>query len=200
MSEEAKKALSEKLRAKWASGTRKKNPPETYVKSSASMKKLIAERGQWLKPTREECSRGGKTVTEKQIQVNQRIAKLRRGARNPPGPSEAGVNNWKAKFWVLRTPNRDLISGVNLAEIIRRHKRLFDPADVTDRNCRQWAAYKGLNSLFHLTKNGNVREHWKGWTAIEDANMVKNVKVPIGRQLMVRPARGSGTSGVVYQR
>lgn len=143
------------------------------------------------------CSKGGLTVTEKKLETNRRIAKGKVGVPNPPGPSERGVNNWKAKFWVLVTPDKDILAGVNLNEIVRRNPHLFHPNDLkTNRNGSMIKAAQALRGLFYLRKHkdGSLRDapgSWKGWMASNTAEMVKNI--PDNCQLMLRPQSPSRT-------
>lgn len=189
MSPEKRAELSEKLKAKWASGTRRPNPPETYLKSSESIRRRVRELGRWDGLTPEACSKGGKTVTERQLAKAREIGAAKRGKPNPPGPSAKGVDNWAAKFWMLWSPDRVLISGVNLNEIVRRHAHLFTAGDLAARGSNTVAS-KGLANLFRVqVRKGKrvVLGHWHGWRAVDRAEMVKDVRPPDGMRVMWKP-------------
>jgi hypothetical protein len=191
LSESAKENLSKALKAKWASGTRKPTPKSAYEKSAESLRRRVKEKGRWDKLTREICSRGGKTVTEKQIQKNREIAKAKIGGRNPPGPSARGVGHWKAKFWMLWTPDRNFLSGVNLNEIVRTNAHLFDEKDLRQRGSVIYAA-KRLAGLFVMQKRRGklcVFQSWKGWRAVDKAEMVKDVVAPEGHEIKWKPQK-----------
>lgn len=120
--------------------------------------------------------------------TRQRIAEAHRermtGKAIPPGKkSSAGPNHFNAKFWLLRTPDRNLLIGPNLNEIIRRHRHLFELRDVSGP-VNSSRARKGLGGLFEIRRrNGQeyVMQQWKGWTAVNKAEMVKDVGVPFDR-------------------
>lgn len=121
---------------------------------------------------------------ETRLRVGALNGKRQLGRKIPLGwKSAAGPDHFLSKFWLLRTPDRRILIGPNLNEIIRRNSHLFDPRDVAGpvNRCR---ARKGLNGLFELRKrNGGfyVMEQWKGWTAVNKAEMVKDVGVPFSR-------------------
>jgi hypothetical protein len=190
MSEQQKANLSAALKKRWASGERKPNPPEMYEVTARKMRERYADGRHTWKPTAEMCRKGGLTVTEKKIETNRRIAKGKVGVPNPPGPSARGVDNWKAKFWVLVAPDKSIIAGVNLNEIVRRHAHMFKPEDLaTNKNGSRIRAAHGLRSLFYLRRHKDGRttlvNSWKGWMASNTADMIKNV--PPNHQVMLRP-------------
>ena len=82
----------------------------------------------------------------------------------PPGPSAKGPDHWKAKYWIIKTPDNEIIHGWNLNELVRTHAELFDPADIVWRrsSCK---AVKGLLRLFEMKKDGSGPRtlSWKGW-------------------------------------
>jgi hypothetical protein len=173
MTPEAREKLSRSLKAKWASGTRKPNPPETYVKASATHKKAFAEgRRVPVGMTSEQArERRSKYDRGKMMKVNRRVGDKKIGVPNPPGPSAKGPDHWKARYWILRSPDRRIIQGWNLSEIIRKNSHLFDEDDVrwygkSQTKCR---ASKGLRSLFEMKKDGSgpKANSWKGWVAMD---------------------------------
>ena len=174
MDDAQRKKLSEALKAKWASGTRKKNPPETYVKSSATHKKAFAD-GTRKRPTL--TSERAKEIQsmvdkEKLAEINRRIGLDNIGVPMPPGPSARGPGHWKAKYFILKAPTGEIIHGWNLAELIRTHRYLIDEEYLEeytkDGRCKTTIAYKRLHHLFEIRKStGQPYAHsWKGWTAL----------------------------------
>lgn len=175
MTPETKEKISAALRAKWASGTRKKNPPETYIKSSASHKaRYAAGIGKPGTMTSEQArARRAMADPARVAAINAALGKARIGSEMPPGPAAKGPDHWKAKHWTLLAPNREVIEGRNLAELIRKNAHLFDPDDVIWKRskCR---AYKRLCQLFEMKKDGSGPKmpSWKGWM-IGDRREVK---------------------------
>lgn len=173
MTPEAREKLSKALKAKWASGTRKPNPPETYVKVSATHKKAFAEgRRVPVGLTSEQArERAAKYDREKMLKVNRRIGDMKFGVPNPPGPSAKGPDHWKARYWIFRSPDRKVIQGWNLNEIVRQNADLFDEEDLqwTGKSNTRCRATRGLRSLFHMKKDGSgpLVNHWKGWVALD---------------------------------
>jgi hypothetical protein len=194
LNDEQRARLSAALKKKWASGTRKKNPPETYVKASETQRARYAA-GVAFTPLRgprckEIAAMGGGARTDKQIAQAIALGKAKRGKRNPPGPSARGVNNWKAKFWMLWTPDRNLICGPSLSEIVRQNAHLFDPKYLKMVGSVPYAA-KRLSDLFRLHRRRGRRlvwDNWHGWRAVDKAEMVKNVLPPDGAEVMWRPS------------
>lgn len=169
MKDETKKKLSESLKKKWASGTRKPNPQESRRRQAESMKQAYKE-GR-AKPgimTSEQAKERVKLRDEELVaEINRKHGKERIGTPNPPGKSGKGVENIHAKYWVLKAPNQQIIKGTNLSEIIRTHAYLFDPKDIewkgkSKSTCR---AHKGLSGLFRMKKDGSgpFVTQWKGW-------------------------------------
>ena len=95
------------------------------------------------------------------------IAKL--GKPQPPGLCGKGENHWRAKYWILKAPNQQIIQGWNKNELIRKNLHLFDKKDVVwngNSNCSCLAS-KGIQSLFIMKKDGTGprKNSWKGWMA-----------------------------------
>ncbi len=171
MTPDAKEKLSASLKAKWASGTRKKTPDSAYVKSSVSLKRAHAE-GRMHKVTYEASMRGLAARDMNKVRAAARLVAIAGTGRSmPAGPGAKGPNHWKAKYYRLRTPQRQIIEGWNLVELIRKNEHLFHADDVkwyspkggkhTKGVCR---ALKGLRQLFEIRKNGKICYTWKGWT------------------------------------
>lgn len=118
--------------------------------------------------------------TERKAKAARALGDRMRGRPIPVGAkSSAGPSHFAAKFWLLRTPDRNWLIGPNLNEIIRRNVHLFDPGDVTEP-IQKSRARKGLSSLFEACRK-YVPQSWKGWTALNKAEMVKDVGVPFDR-------------------
>jgi hypothetical protein len=193
MPAEQKANLSAALKKRWASGERKPNPPEMYEVTSRKMRERYADGRHTWRPTKEMCSKGGLTVTEKQLATLRRIAKNKVGKPCPPGPSARGVDHWKAKFWVLVAPDKSIVAGVNMNEIVRRHAHMFEPEDLVPRGKSKSAtkASKALACLFYLRRSRRTGEYyvpgtWKGWAAANNADMVKNI--PDDCEVMLKPS------------
>ena len=170
MTPEQKTRLSEALRRKWASGTRKPTPKYAYEKASLTHKKQIKAGRKKYSFTSETAKEAVKLVDkEKQKEINRRIVKeTRLGIPMPHGPGAKGPDHWKSKYWILISPDKKRIEGWNLNEIVRNNAELFDESDLVwvRSRCR---ASKGLRSLFEMKKDrrGNrvpTATWWKGWT------------------------------------
>jgi len=181
--------LSASLKKKWASGTRKPNPPETYVKSSATRKQGIAEgriviKGGWTSETAKEAQR--KVDIYKLTQINREHARQRIGSRNPPGPSCRGPGHWKSKFWVVKDPNNRTRIFINLSEFIRSNSNMFDAKDVIWKKS-SCGASKRIAQLFAKKKAPNS---WKGWRALtqeeldRESDFIEEQKIKLRQSLL----------------
>ena len=166
MTPEQKKALSEKLKAKWASGTRKPTPKWAYEKSSATQKAGYAE-GR-LKPhdrvwTPETAKQAAQKRDPKKVAANcSTVGKENFGKPKPPGPSAKGPENQFAKYYELYGPNGEVLKGMNLSELVRQNEHLFDKSDLNWDRAWKCRATKGLRALFQTKR---APKSWKGWTA-----------------------------------
>lgn len=166
LSEESIEKLKKSLKEKWASGTRKPNPPETYVKASITHKKMYAE-GKRVAPTltSEQARERQKCYSrEKMLKVNRLVGDKKIGVPNN-GRGAASPDNWKSKYWILKAPNQQIIKGLNLNHLIRTHAHLFNEEDI-NWNGKHWCrASRGLRSLFEMKKDGTGAKYnsWKGW-------------------------------------
>ena len=141
---------------------------------------------------REWSARGGRAMTDKKRACLEKLAFLNTGKRKPAGKSEAGTGHWKSKFWVLVSPDRRLVCGVNLNEIVRRNSHLF-PAKYLKKEGSHTKAAHRLRMLFYVHNKKGLRGRspyvltsWNGWMAADSAEMVKNV-VPRGYAVQLRP-------------
>ena len=179
LSEASRKKLSESLKAKWASGTRKPTPRSAYKKSSATLKKMVAD-GRLRVPqnTSEQCRAARAKADEEKIANSLReMAKRRTGLPNPDGPSAKGEGHWHARYWELLSPDRITYRFINISEFIRTHEHLFAPEDLVWKK-HQCRASKGLRQLFQ-TKRAPLS--WKGWRPIKrlDKNEARKLDVEI---------------------
>jgi hypothetical protein len=165
LSEEHKRKMSEAMKRRWASGTRKRNPPESWKKMGETFKKRYAEGKIRRRPVTSEEMRAMCAMRdrEKMVAANRKIAEARRGTPNPPGPSARGPGHWKSKYWRLRTPAGVVLEGRNLNHLIRENAHLFAPEDIRWEKSRCRAS-AGLAQLFQQRPNGPTS--WKGWTAV----------------------------------
>lgn len=164
------KAISDRQKSKWASGTRKPTPKSAYEKSSATKLRKFAD-GTHGKMSIEDRKRiatlgasafmANPALVEAAKNHLRALAKARIGGKNPPGLSERGERHWKAKYWKIRTPTGQYLEGVNLNEIVRKNEHLFDPDDVVWKKS-QCRASRGLGMMFTNYKCCS----WKGWTAM----------------------------------
>lgn len=163
----------EKLRVslikKWASGTRKKNPASMYEVTSKKMKEAYATGRRTDKPTKEASAKGLAARDMEKVRAAVRKTGLaHRGVPNPIGArNEAGPLNWKAKFWVIKSPTGIILRGKNLNHVIRTHTDMFEVEDVKFNNSRCKAS-KGIGALFLFKRDGKTPQSrsWKGWTAV----------------------------------
>jgi hypothetical protein len=166
MPQETKERLKAALKEKWASGTRKRNPEESWDRARDTRVKNFPN-GTYT-PTLEAALKG--LAARDPVKLRERckaLGKSKAGKPNPPGRSEAGPENWKAKFWALKAPNGQTIKGKNLNDLIRENEHLFNKDDVkwVGSRCR---ASKGLANLFLTKSDGKTpcARSWKGWTPI----------------------------------
>lgn len=169
MLEATRLKLSAALKAKWASGTRKPNPPETYVKASATHKRQFAEGLRKIPVLTTEDAKRYQTMAdpEKVRRANAINGEKRIGIPMPPGPSAATPEHWKSKYWKVKSPEGIIVEGMNLNDLVRMNPHLFDPADLNWKKFR-CKATRGLRSLFYIDKRrGEVCSRcWKGWVEV----------------------------------
>lgn len=161
--------LKDSLKKKWASGTRKKNPDSMYEVTSKKMKEAYATGRMTYKLSKETCAKGlaARDMAKVRAAVS-KTGKAHRGVPNPIGSrNEAGPLNWKAKFWVIKSPTGIILRGKNLNHIIRENAAMFASDDVKFHNSRCKAS-KGIGQLFLTKSDGRTpcARSWKGWTAI----------------------------------
>src|ERR1017187_1806001 len=178
----SRKKLSDSLKAKYASGTRKPNPPGTHEKIGATLKQLYAS-GKLHRPVYSEELR-------KQIGKSVSIALKGRATRTKPWTKEQreamtvrnksipklckGLAHCRARIWRVRSPENIVYEFKNLQLFIREHSELFLPGDVI---------WKGKNKL-KCNANGGIqsicprKKHpvgsWKNWTWYSHLERLKN--------------------------
>lgn len=160
--------LKASLKAKWASGTRKANPHDMYERTSKLMKEAYASGKRTCHLTRDDALRACAARDMKKVrEACRKTGKAKLGVPNPPGKSEAGPENWKAKEWAIRSPDGIILQGKNLNHIIRENAHLFSPSDVAWKKS-QCLASKRISSLFLTKSDGKTpcALSWKGWTPI----------------------------------
>lgn len=161
--------LTAAFKARWASGTRKpSNTAEAKAKLSRSLLLAYAE-GRKKPPvmtTEQARERRSRADPEKVAAGCRRMAAAHVGQENPPGPSAKGVNHWRAKYWVLLSPDRVTLEGWNLSHLIRSRPDLFDPSDTRWRgkSKTQCRAQGGISTLAH-ERPGQAMQ-WKGWRLV----------------------------------
>lgn len=163
--------------------------PEQRKRQGETLRKRFVNGELKSRLTPEVCSKGGRTVTERKLEAARRIAKAKIGKPNPPGPSAAGVDHWKSKFWVLFDPDGNLVFGLNLNEIARRNARWFSKEDLKFRRGSSRAS-NGLNKLFRVVRvrgKPHIVQHYRGWRACDSYEPIKNVKIPHDTLVMLKP-------------
>ncbi len=181
--EEHRKNLSESLKQKWRSGTRKPNPIESRKKMGITMRRLYAT-GILVRPKYsksllriigKKVSKALKgRVTRHTPNSKSEIEAFKRmvDARPDMKPDE---RHFRAMPWSIRSPVNQVFVFKNLQKFIREHKNLFLPEDILQRNptkptkCR---ASAGLESLSPRKKH--TVGSWKGWTWYSHLEEIKN--------------------------
>lgn len=114
---------------------------------------------------------------EKMLEANKRIGIAKRGCKNPPGPSAASPEHWGALYWKIRSPDRIIIEGWNLSDLIRKNSHMFNSEDIKwkKHSCR---AAAGIRNLYLTRKKSDgtlrfISSSWKGWTAINKLPICK---------------------------
>ena len=182
---EVRRKLSEKLKAKYDSGTRKKNPEGTTEKIMAKIREGRAS-GR-LKPWKlsEE--------TRKKIGVKVSIALAGRATRKTPRSeaerkalsertkanplTAAGLENIRVKSWRLRSPRNVVYEFRNLRMFVEQNEHLFAPEDVVWKRKHKGhgvvcSASNGLGML-SIRKKHPIGS-WKGWTWHSQTERIKN--------------------------
>ena len=107
--------------------------------------------------------------------------KSRKNTSHPAGSKcFKDENNINAKYWVLKSPNQQIVEGWNLNEIVRKNEHLFDKDDVSwfGESNNQCRAAKGLRGLFEMKKDGSGPKNlsWKGWMIGDRREAIANAK------------------------
>ncbi len=168
-SEETKRKLSETLKKKWASGTRKANPAGYGKKISKALLATYAAGNVVLPPRDPEQCRINRAKRDHNevIETNRRLGKQRFNQEMKSPLCKRGPNNHRAKYWSFT--NKALgktIAGRNLTQLVRDNPGLFGPNDLNwsrmENRCR---ATQGLRSLHCMNKRTGKPQAsiWKGW-------------------------------------
>jgi hypothetical protein len=168
-SEETKRKISENLKKKWASGTRKANPPGYGKKISKALLATYAAGNVVLPPRDPEQCRINRMKRDPNevAETNKRLGKERFGHEMKSPICKRGVNNWAAKYWSFT--NKSLgktIAGMNLTQLVRDNQDLFRAFDLNwsrmENRCR---ATSGLRSLHGINQRTGkpYASIWKGW-------------------------------------
>ena len=182
--------LSDALKAKWASGTRKKNPPGTQEKSAATLRAKYAS-GELTRPvlSAELRAQIGRKVSEKlkgratrgEWTEEQRAHQSHLARSNPV--LVKGENNCKARMWRVRSPENVVYVFKNLQEFIRNNPHLFNEEDVIWKpniKAMRCNASAGIEVISPRRKH--PAGSWKGWTWHHTVERVLNQ----GRDLLER--------------
>lgn len=164
------KNLTESLQRKWASGTRKKNPPVTeHTRQLLRAANLGKDRSAQAAKNREKQL----LFLQAHPEVKERIAKQMREfgealigvPKTIPG-LRADENHLKAKVWHIRSPAGVDYHCKNLSLFIRNNSHLFEPEDVRWVGSRCKASH-GISAMGQNRKPpGRVATQWKGWVLI----------------------------------
>lgn len=169
-SEATKLKLSETLKKKWASGTRKANPKGYGKKISRSLLKTYAAGLVTLPPKDPDKCREYRLRRDPNevAETNRRLGKERYGHEMKAETCKRGVKHWAAKYWSFT--NKALgktIAGVNLTQLVRDNQNLFVHTDLNwshmQNRCR---ATHGLRSLHGINQRTGkpYAQTWRGWT------------------------------------
>lgn len=167
-----RKNLSESLKRKWRSGTRKANPMESWVRMGNTLRERYA-RGELSRPKlpKRTLRRIGKKVskalkgrvTRHTPNSPSEIAAFKKMVRSRP-EQQPDENHFRAEVWRIRSPENKVFIFKNLAKFIRDHPWEFLPEDVIDPGNKKHKchAYSGINSISPRQKK--TVGSWKGWT------------------------------------
>ncbi len=172
VTDEYRRKLSESLKKKWRSGTRKLNSAESRLRMGQTLRRKYVT-GELVRPkySTELLSKIGKKVSKAlkgrvtrhtPISQSEKEA-FRRMVKSRPD-CQPNENHFRAQKWSVRSPTNRVFVFKNLAKFIREHPKLFLPEDVIDAGNKRHRchAYSGLNSISPRLKH-NVGS-WKGWT------------------------------------
>lgn len=168
-SEATKQKISDNLKKKWASGTRKANPEGYGKKISRSLLATYAAGLVTLPPKDPDKCREYRLRRDpaEVAATNRRLGKERYGHEMKSPICKRGANNWAAKYWSFT--NKALgktIAGMNLTQLVRDNRDLFADFDLNwshmENRCR---ATHGLRSLHGINQRTGkpFAQIWKGW-------------------------------------
>jgi hypothetical protein len=182
--------LSSSLKAKYASGNRRANPPETRKKAGESISKGYADGSisRQCRMTPAALRRMGKKISR------QNAGKVCRLTSNSPEevakftamtviarktvPSMMPLpSHCSALPWRLRSPDNKVYEFRNLQHFVRENRHLFLPEDTfppeaCGAEVQKWHAVGGLCGLSIRKKNPHGS--WKGWTWHSQTERLKN--------------------------
>jgi hypothetical protein len=180
MNTETRKKLSESLKKKWASGTRKLQSKESRDRGYATLRRRyetgdlkhrgMSEEGKASAAAILREKHKGKVLRKSPMSEaeKQRLKDVADKFRASDPRAQKGPQNQSARVWKLRSPDNQTYQFRNLTHFIRENEGLFNPKDVTWKLRREiipssWTckAYGGLAMLSPRRKH--CHETWKGW-------------------------------------
>lgn len=168
MKEDQKMKISQSLKSKWASGTRKPNP-KGYGKKISEKLKIAHREGRMHVITADAGMKGtASRDMEKQKKLAYDLSQKNIG-KEMTGRGAKSPDHHKSRLWIVENKAMGVVlRGYNLNHLVRENSRYFDQDDLN------WKKYKckasrGLRNLFVIKKStGNPASlSWKGWTAVD---------------------------------
>ncbi len=174
MTDEIRAKLSAILKAKWASGTRKRNPPNPHAIAAL------------LSPEVRARALAGRSRPEVRARIGRALSVIHKGRvlrKTPNSPDEVaafirmlktnpatrkGVSNVHAQMWHIRSPENKAYRFRNLTHFVREHEHLFMPDDVIWKPHGSGLRCKAVAGLMKMSPRGKHPSPWKGWRWVSE--------------------------------
>lgn len=181
MSPEARRNISESLKAQWASGARKPIPKEARERATETLKRryrtgeLIRKYyprsdGEKMRVAKKLSEmHKGKVLRKSPIRENEkkRFKAVSDNFRSRDPRGKKGPENQSAYAWKLQSPMGKIYKFRNLSHFVRENGGLFDLDDVAWRQKKNSPSHMECRAVWGLSsispRRKRCRETWKGW-------------------------------------
>jgi len=140
-----------------------------FLEDPANAAAMAEKRKQFMigrKPSRKVVEARSKWQQDNRAIIASWCSRTHKGVRETAGRVKRGVNHYKGRRGIFRSPSGKQYEFRNVTQFVRDNEALFAPQDVAWENdgivCN---AAQGLRSLMTFGAK-RVRGSWKGWTLV----------------------------------
>src|SRR5260370_26772388 len=171
MSETTRRLLSQRLKAKWRSGTRRLNPSESRTRQGLTLSDGYAS-GRLKRPVlspeslRRMAVKLSRTLKGR-VTRKTPISDSEKEKRRAMSIAQRGPGHPCEKPWRLRSPDNQVFIFKNLRHFVRTHQHLFEPEDLIKRS--YGARSRACAGIYRLSpRSKNQVDRWKNWTWLDN--------------------------------